>query len=462
MGPIQTLAELASLIWRRRLLIAAVTVACLIVVVLYASSRPRIYLATSVIQVETPLISDANGAILPGNSAQRIQSIQQRLTTREAMLALAARHGLFAGLPMTDDQKVVALRFSIDFVPVASAAQGSFGAAQVSALIINARADTGEQAARIANDLAQGVLDASVENQAARAREAFGFFVEEERRLGAEIEVVEAEISAYRNAHTDSLPQTAEARRTEMTQIDAEVRRLDQTLVELDNEAARIGQGRSLRASEQQQIDALAAQQAVLRSQRIQLLARRNDLSDALAEGPEVERTLGAMQRRLELLQAEYEGVTRRKAEAETAQKLEERQQAERFTLLERAVTPVFPVSGGRKRIVMVGAVASLMAGLCLAFLLDLLNPVLRTRGQFERDVGITPMAAIPDMRNLRRPRRATLIPARPGAAAASALQPLWERLAPGPLLRAAQSLPRPVLGAGLAAVVVVVAMAVA
>jgi uncharacterized protein involved in exopolysaccharide biosynthesis len=462
MGPIQTLAELASLIWRRRLLIAAVTVACLTVVVLYASSRPRVYMATSVIQVETPLISDANGAILPGNSAQRIQSIQQRLTTREAMLALAARHGLFAGVPLTDDQKVVALRYSIDFVPVASAAQGSYGTAQISALIINARADTGDQAARVANDLAQGVLDASVENQAARAREAYGFFVEEERRLGSEIEAVEAEMSAYRNAHNDSLPQTAEARRTEMTQIDAEVRQLDQTMVELDNEAARIGQGRSLRASEQQQIDALAAQQAVLRSQREQLLARRVVLAEALAEGPEVERTLGAMQRRLELLQAEYAGVTRRKAEAETAQKLEERQQAERFTLLERAVTPAFPVSGGRKRIVMAGAVASLMAALGLAFLLDLLNPVLRTRGQFARDVGITPIAAIPDMPNLRRPRRPALVPTRPDSSAATALQPLWERFAPAEVLRAVLSVPRPALGAGLAVVLVVVAMAVA
>jgi hypothetical protein len=102
------------------------------------------------------------------------------------------------------------------------------------------------------------------------------------------------------------------------------------------------------------------------------------------------------------------------------------------------------------------------MAALGLAFLLDLLNPVLRTRGQFARDVGITPIAAIPDMPNLRRPRRPALVPTRPDSSAATALQPLWERFAPAEVLRAVLSVPRPALGAGLAVVLVVVAMAVA
>jgi hypothetical protein len=64
---------------------------------------------------------------------------------------------------------------------------------------------------------------------------------------------------------------------------------------------------------------------------------------------PEVERALAAFQRQLDQLQGQYDVVTRRLAEADTARKLEERQQAERFALLERAVVPEQPVSGGRR-----------------------------------------------------------------------------------------------------------------
>lgn len=458
MGPIQTLDELLGLLWRRRLLIAAVAVAMSVVTLIYAMSRPRVYQAFAVIQVESPTITDASGAVLPSSSAQRIQTIQQRLTTRESLLAVVDRHGLFQGLPLSRDQQVVALRGSVSFQPVASASGGAYGGVQqVSALIISAQADTGDRAARIANDFAQGVLDASVQNQATRARDAVAFFVEEESRLSAAIDALESGIAAYRNANADSLPDLREARRQEITDIEAEIRQLDQALVELASERTRIGQGRTLRESERQQVTALAAQEDVLQRQRADLDRRRSEVLAALTRTPEVERTLGARQRDLELLQAEFQGVTRRKAEADTAQKLEERQQTERFTLLERATVPELPSTGGRRKIAMAGLVASVLAGIGAAFLMDLVRPALRTRTQFERDVGIQPVVVIPDMTRLRRPRRAPGIPARPGAAAATA---------PGGMLQGwlgrLSALPRPALGAGAAVILLVVAMAVA
>jgi uncharacterized protein involved in exopolysaccharide biosynthesis len=463
MGPVQTVNEFLSMIWRRRLLIAAVTVACTVAVVLAVLARPRVFQAAAVIQVESPTITDGSGAVLPGSSAQRIQTIQQRLTTRDAMLAMIDRHGLYTDLPVTPDEKVHMLRLSVDFQPVASAAQGSFGAPQqVSALIITARADTADKAARIANDFAQGVLDASTENQSARARDALAFFDEEEASLAADIDRLEAEIAAYRNANADSLPATRESRRDEADTLGAEIRQLEQALAELASERSRIGQGRTLRESDQQQVAAIAAQEEVLRRQRDELAARRAALADALSRTPEVERTLATLDRRMEQLRAEYEGVTRRKADAETAQKLEERQQAERFTLLERAVSPDYPITGGRRKLVLAGAVASLMAGIAVAFLADLLRPALRTVSQFERDLGIRPVVAVPELGNLRRPRRPPMTAVRPGTAAASAGADLWHRLAALTPVQVLAALPRAALGALAAVVLLVLAMAVA
>lgn len=458
MGPVQTLEEFLGLLWRRRLLIAAVTVALSVVVVLVVLSRPVVYQATAVIQVESPTITDGSGAVVAGSSAQRIQTIQQRLTTRDAMLAVIERHGLYTDLPLTNDEKVHLLRMAVSFVPVASAAQGGYGGGQqVSALIINAQADTAEKAARIANDFAQGVLDASAQNQSTRTREALAFFQEEEASLSASVDALEAEIADFRNANADSLPELRESRRAEVAGLEAEIRQLDQTLVELQSERARIGQGRTLRGSDQQQVDALTAQEAVLTGQRAQLVARRDALDAALARAPEVERMLSAMQRRLDQLRAELADVSRRKVEAATVQKLEERQQTERFTLLERAVTPEYPISGGRRKLAAAGAFASLIAGIAAAFVMDLLHPALRTRTQFERELAMRPVVVIPDMGPPRRRSRLPGRPARPGAAPSGAGLPRLRRL-----LNALPEMPRPVIGALAAVVVLIVAVAVA
>ena len=44
----------------------------------------------------------------------------------------------------------------------------------------------------------------------------------------------------------------------------------------------------------------------------------------------------------------------------------------------------------------MMGAVASVMAGFIVAFLLDLRHPVIRSASQMEREVGIPPVVSIP------------------------------------------------------------------
>ncbi|MGQ0566765.1 MAG: Wzz/FepE/Etk N-terminal domain-containing protein [Gemmobacter sp.] len=407
MGPIQTIDEFLGLLLRRRLLIAAVTVALSVLVLLYAATRPVIYEAASVIQVETPTIADGSATPAAGASAQRLQTIQQRLTTRESLLAMIDRHGLYEGLPITNDEKVHLLRLAVRFQPVASVASQGYGAPQqVSALIIFAQGDTADKAARVANDFAQGVLDASAQGQNSRTREALTFFVEENKRLETQIEATEAEIAAYRNANADGLPEVREARRDEIRDIEADLREIEQALVTLQSEKARIGQGRTLRDADLQQIAALEAQEGLLQSQKVAQEERRAALVSALTRGPGVEQTLATIARRLEQLQEQYAQASQRLTEAETAQKLEERQQSERFALLERAVSPEYPVTGGRRKLAMAGAVASLMAGIIAAFVLDVMNPVLRTRTQFERALGLRPVVVIPDLPLSRGARR--------------------------------------------------------
>jgi tyrosine-protein kinase Etk/Wzc len=412
MGQIQSLEDLIGLMLRRRWLIAAVTLLGTLATVVFLMGRTPVWEAVAVLQVQAPTVSES-GAPAAGPSteaAQRLQAIEQRLTTRANLLAVIERHGLYRDLPISDDEKVALLRGAIRFQPVASVAQQSWGAPPVvSALLIFAQADSGDLAALVANDFAQAILEAGSEGQSARSREALAFFADEAARIGAQITALEAAIVTFRNANADSLAGQVDLRREELLALETDLRALEQESAALQDEAARLSGRETLRETDRRQLEFIADRRAVLAAQAASLNARRTEIEASLSRMPEVERALSVYQRDLDQLQGQYEVVTRRMAEADTAVKLAERQQAERFALLERAVVPEQPISGGRRNLAVAGLFASAMAGAGLAFLLDMFSPVIRTSAQMERQLDLRPVVAIPDMGARHRPARPLL-----------------------------------------------------
>ncbi|MDN5788935.1 Wzz/FepE/Etk N-terminal domain-containing protein, partial [Pseudorhodobacter sp.] len=416
MGQIQSIEEFIGLLFRRRLLIGAVTVFGIVMTLLYVIAKPDVFESTAVIQVQGPTVSSSeNAAAARETSAQRLQAIQQQLTTRENMLAVIERQGLYHDLPLSDDQKVHLLRIALKFDSVASAASTGFGTpSEVSALLISAQADTRAKAAHVANDFAQGILDAGAAEQNQRTEEAARFFKDEADQLQARIAALESEIATYKTAHRDALPTQRDIARTELSGLETELRSLDQALVAARNELAAIQRKTTQRATDKRQADTLETQIETLAAQGKALEDRRGEIMASLGQSPEVDRTLSEYDRSLDQLQAQFEVANRRAAEAETTQKLQERQQGETFTMLERAAEPDYPISGGRRKLAFVGAVGSLVFGVIVAFLLDLLNPVIRTRGQLERELDLRPIVAIPPLRTKTRPFFQSLIPPLP------------------------------------------------
>jgi hypothetical protein len=162
----------------------------------------------------------------------------------------------------------------------------------------------------------------------------------------------------------------------------------------------------TLRATEQRRLQEIEAEVAVLVEQKSALTTRREELTASLAGLPEVERALAGYQRQLDQLQDSLDLVAVKLSEAETEAKLAERQQGERFALLDRAITPEYAVGSGGKKLVVAGSVASILLALGLAFALDLLKPIVRTSAQMERQLGLRPIVAIPDLALPDRPRR--------------------------------------------------------
>ncbi len=400
MGQIQSIEEFLDLLRRRRILIIAVALLGMLAVGVYLKSRPDSFEATAVIQIEVPMVSDAEGAPVSSGAAQLLQTIQQRLTTRDNLLAMIDRHGLFAdAVALTADQKVSLLRAAVRFDSVASATGQAYGAPpQIAAILVVARLGAADLAARVANDFAQSILDQSSEGQLSRARETADFFSGEEARVWAEISALEAEIATYQNTHAQVLPARRAAYAEEWQALDDDLREFEQEKVALDNQRAIILARGSLRATDQRELGNLDAQISVLAAQRAAVTARLGEIDAVLAQTPDVERALSGYDRQLQQLQEQYEVINRRLAEAKTSQLLAERQQAERFTLLERAVTPQYAVGGGRTKLMVVGAIASVVGAIVLAFMLDLANPVVRTADQMERQLDLRPVVSIPEV----------------------------------------------------------------
>ncbi|MEZ5798323.1 MAG: Wzz/FepE/Etk N-terminal domain-containing protein [Paracoccaceae bacterium] len=424
MGQIQNLEDLLNFLRRRIGLMLAIVAVGVVVSAIVAKSRPDSYQASAVIQVLQGQVAPGQADQGPGGgSAQILQTIEQRLTTRENLLAVIERHGLYADLPaLTDDERAVLLRRNVTFDSIAAAGNSPYApASQISAIIITARDGDAALSARIANDFAQEVLDMSSEGKRAQARDALAFYREEEARILDQIARIDAEVAAYKNENRDSLPSIADAQRDEIAAVDSDLRGLDRQMVALAEEQRQLAARDDLRATDQRRLQDLDGQIAVLAGQQGMLSARRAELTAALARLPEVERALAGYQRQLDQLQGSLDLVTARLAEAETEAKLADRQQGERFALLDRALTPENPVGSGGKKLFLAGAMASVLAALALAFALDLLRPVVRTSAQMERQLGLRPIVAIPelDLPTLGRSTR------RGGAAAVLALPPV-------------------------------------
>lgn len=403
MGHIQSLDDFIGFVFRRRSIIIAVTLLGVALSVFVAKTRPKTYESFAAIQIQPPRVTDTatGGADEDASgSVQVLQTIEQQLTTRESLMAMIERHGLFADLPgLTVDQKVGLLRNAISFQQIASAAAPTYGApARASALIITARLGDAEQAARVANDFAQGFLDQSSAGQSDRAAANFAFFQDDEARLRAGIAALEEQIASYKNANANALPTIENARREELVSLESDLRDLDQTVVALNSERAVIEGLENPRATDRRRLDELIATMAQFAAQRTALTARKAEIESAIAQIPDVERTLRGFERALDQLQAQYDVVNRRLAEAETDVRLADQQQDERFSLLERAITPEFATGRGAKRLAAVGAIASLLGAVGLAFLLDLLKPVVRTEAQMMRELDLRPVVSIPEV----------------------------------------------------------------
>lgn len=454
-----------SLILRRLPVIAAIIFTVTTAGILYAVSLPPVFRAEARLLIENAQIPDELAASTVRSTADEILlAIQQRIMTRDNLLALADRHDLFATTPeLTAEQRLVEIgsRVAI-YMP---STQGNTGVVTVSF-----GASEPELSASVTNELAAQILQWSSELRTGASARTLDFFEQEVRRLTDELGQQNAMILEFEQSSRDALPESLEFRRTRqaaqqerLLQVDRELASLRdrrQRLTELYDRTGRLVTSGEARTPEEERLDDLrqdlasalvvlsptnprvralqmqvAALEEAVKEQlgasgggrltafevqmldidgQIDYLAEQKALveKDLLALESSIQATpgnsirLAELQNNYETLRVQYEEAVASLSEARMGDRIEATDRGQRITMIEKAVPPAFRSEPNRKRIAIAAFGAGVVLSGALLFLLEIMNQTIRRPSELAKVIGAPPFGTVGYLDGLAQPHR--------------------------------------------------------
>ncbi len=429
---------------------------------------PPVYQAKASILVESQQISsDLVRSTVTDTAAERIAVIRQRLLTRDILLDIEARHGVYANRPdMSPNEKVEAMRRAIDLdqIDLDRSRGWRRGEPRATAFSVSFTASNPGKAAAVVNDLVTRILEQNASLRQSRAAITADFFAQESERLGRELADTEQRIIEFMEKNEESLPDSLDYRRDQIDLLQERARALELRRLELEQERAsleyilnsvesptqtelqraleaarvQLTERSALLSPEHPEVRGLRNRVAAYeKAVQAEIEARANDsaenapppspaaiearrrltflnlqveyigaqMKDIQAERQEIQRTilatpstevaLNALRRAYEETEKRYQSSREKLAEARMGEQLEDKQQAERFEVIEQARPPSAPVSPNRPKIAMAGVAGGAGAGLALILLLELSSGVVRRSSDLRR-IHREPVAALP------------------------------------------------------------------
>lgn len=441
--------------------------------VAFAYTASPVYEASATILVESQQIpTDLASPTVTSDAAERIRVIEQRLMTRDNLLAVASKYSLFQylGPNLSPTLLVENVRKAARITPIDTVAGGS---GRVVGFTVRFQYRDGPTAARVANELVTFILSQNVQSRLSRASETSEFFSRQRTSLEQRLLEVERNLAEFKRTNEAYLPETLLDRRDQLQSLRLQMGELDQKIREA-TAAAETGASPSdpsgikqlsfsLQARELD-IESLRQQRAeltplaekgfvpsnrmrdldtaigkaeleikslkgqiedrggladapdrlkLLQTQRAEIEAAATLLNDGILRTPLVQVQLNAMTRDYENLQAEYKLAQAKLENAGVGERLEQDRQSERFEIIEQATVPDTPTSPDRPRIMMAGVASGLAAGVGLVILRQMLDHSVYTAADIERALNFRPISVVSYVRTAdekRRSRRRLLL----------------------------------------------------
>jgi uncharacterized protein involved in exopolysaccharide biosynthesis len=145
-----------------------------------------------------------------------------------------------------------------------------------------------------------------------------------------------------------------------------------------------------------QKITALDARGVLLGDQRKEVEAAIARLLEIITAGPQTEKGLNELERQQVSIQKALEDIGQKFSTAQLGERLEQDQQAERFEVIEQAVTPQEPIRPQRGKLIVLALGLAGAAGFAAVFGAEFLNRSIRTASDLANTIYHRPLVQIP------------------------------------------------------------------
>lgn len=251
-----TLQDYLSIARRRALYLIGAFLVVLLVAAAIAITMPPIYRSTGVIMVESQQVPDnIVPSAIKSQFDERINTIKQRVLTRESLLRIASKHGVFkdSGGSRTATELVDGMRgrIGIELVNVDAMQNYRVGKTTI-AFKLSFEDRHSEVAYNVAKDIVALFLDWNIKLRTESATEATLFLTQESDKLKAEVDRLEEMIATYKKQNINNLPEQEVLRvnmlgraETDLHEVDRDIRSTKDELrtLEIEMSAARSGGG---------------------------------------------------------------------------------------------------------------------------------------------------------------------------------------------------------------------------
>lgn len=442
------LDEILLGIWRHRLKALVCLGAALGLGMLYVIAKPKVYTAQSAVRMEAQVLPEPYlSPTVSETVVARLAAVRHELMSERVLTRLIEEENLLPGVREKAGM-VAAIEALRGRIEVRVEGENVF--------LVSYRADSAEEAAKVANRLPEIYAEIAHEERAEAAERAAAIFRNELERIRPQVEALEGRLVVFKKENATSLPETLEAnlrqidrlnglteatlmsladaqrRRTALARYGAESNVEVARLASLMNEARReLAAARSIYTEEHPQVATAqraydtararfeSASSAIAHGdseqarvdgeiQWLQQLAlgyqqRSEEFSKRVEATPGVGEELNAILRDYDGVREKYRTLLSRKVEAEIAQDLERRQKGSLFRVVEPALPPSAPSEPNPMQAMGMSLLLGLGLGLAVASYSASRDTSIRSVAEAKKRLGLTVLATVPSLERKRR-----------------------------------------------------------
>jgi uncharacterized protein involved in exopolysaccharide biosynthesis len=336
-----------------------------------AIQKPN-YLSEGKILVESQVIApDLVRPVVTATTSERIQLIQQRIMTRDNLLAIASKFGLFPKRSGVLDL----MRQSTQIRPVDLEGQPRQGTATI-AFTVGFEYENPEVAMRVASEFVTLIVNEDARSRTSRATEAVKILSGEAKDIEDKLEATQAQIFEIARRPRDAVPEIPEQEKSQLAALAAFKAELIQKM--------------SVYSDAHPAVTALKKRIAVMEKTLTQSSQVATKAQSTQADD------IDALKRQREVLEKRLADANSKLATARLSEKFDRDQQSERIQILESPPLPQKPVKSGRLKLVGIAFAAAAMLGIGIVAAAELRDGTIRGRHQLSGVVASHLIVSIP------------------------------------------------------------------